>query len=209
MRGHVAIVSLLAACGAPALQCPDLTGAAGGRCRYPTHPIAIDGDLSDWDDVPAITQTCSTCYCDSCSAGQVTTLRATGTPDGQLAMLIVTNGEPLQGPQSSYVAYAYSLAGPADALGVRAHAGFAATQLLGTDEFTGLPVALAFGSGPSPGGLTGIELTIALDAMPFTGGALLNADVQRLEINTWQPVQEIVPTIATCWDASSPVCQPH
>ena len=195
MIARFALACVLGGCTVPTLECANSIPAVDGRCAYPAHAIAIDGDLSDWSDVP--TASCPGCTCANCTGpGDVVTMRATATTDGKLALLAQTNGPPVN------VTYVLALAtydGPSLVLNMFASPSEAASE--GTnfpDEFTGLPIAFAFSQ--SPLGTTGIELAIDLDALPFAGGALAFGGISGTQA---------YPTIQACWDPTVALCQPH
>jgi hypothetical protein len=191
----------LAACAVPSAQCPDYTSApVNGRCSYPEHAIAIDGDLADWASVPELSAKCPSCFCPACTPGQAYTVRSTPTADGQVALLVDTGGAPMAG------AFAYSvglspLDGPQYALTFQLFAGGTPVITLGDVAITGLPVEVAYGA-------TGIELAIPVDALPFGGGFVANAALERKQLGKWEFAQQVVPTIAACWDPSASICLP-
>ena len=204
-----ALAYALAACSAPQLDCPDTTTTtAGASCSYPAHAIAIDGDLADWDPVPSPSEACTACRCTTCTAGQVVGLRGTRTDDGNVALLVETDGEPAS-TSSSYLVSMFPLEGPQYALAVRAVVGGAPTVTLAGTPVAGVPVQAAAGGASSPAGTWGLELEIPIDALPFAGGFGVNAELEQYRLAAWDAAQAQVPTIATCWDAGAPVCQPY
>jgi hypothetical protein len=217
MTARVVLACLLAGCGAPTKQCVDFSLAVDGQCPAPAREITIDGDLSDWDDVPDFTSACVECYCTTCGSGEVVTLRATATTDGKLALLAQTKGLPIQAPAHplqvavpSYLFGLSTLTGPQTGVQLFATANASAVEMTDAGElFAGLPVAYAFGGSASPGGITGVELAIALDALPIAGGGIINGQLVERDDASVQPEQTVVPTVATCWDASAAVCQPR
>lgn len=203
-RLALALALTLAACaGGPLVRCPDLTEVPlGASCAPPPRAIAIDGDLSDWQAIPDPVANCSTCFCTDCTAGQVTTLRATPTTDGKLALLVETGGAPTPPLDASYLVVIGPLTGPGFALALTIGSGAPAIAIgdnVAATAFTGLPAASAYGG-------SGVELALPLDALPLGGGALAYA----VELDsTGMFEQDIAPTIATCWDGSSAICQPQ
>jgi hypothetical protein len=186
----------LAACSDPGNRCPDGTVAPPGQmCTGPA--IAIDGDFSDWDALPASTPTC-----DPCVAGEVTGLRVVRSADAALAILLATNGAPITNGTHAYSLFLYNVRSPIANLSVQIAPGSATIMTINEVVVDGLPSSYAYGPHE-------IEIAIPLVALPFAGAVTVGAQLDAYDGNMWSGAQAALPFSTICWDPTSPACAPY
>lgn len=193
---------VLAACGNPDNKCPQHGGtdvSFGSACVFAPHAIAIDGDFSDWADVPSDRPLIGGGSNDV--SGEVQGVHATLTPDGNVAMYLETLGAPLDVATNRYHVELFPLDGPSYLLALELQPAADFVDL-GVNTLHGFPLEVAFGA-------TGIELAMPISALPFGGGLAIETATLQRRVGTWNTAQLEVPAVVyVCWDKHSPLCLP-